>query len=395
MLQPVIASTNVPAKPCLNNLITMRAILILTLAITPLLFGCNRSDDYQWHLPPGFPAPTVPDDNLMSAPKVELGRHLFYDIRLSANRTQSCASCHRQAHAFAEPRRTAVGSTGEIHRRNTLSLTNVAYHSTFTWAHGSLASIERQMLIPLFGESPIELGLGGIEEEVLQRFENDPLYQNLFSEAFGSAAQINWRNAVDSLACFVRSLISFNSPFDRYAYYQDDSAMSDAALRGLNLFMSERLECRHCHGGFNFTGASTHFAADVQPFHNIGLYYPTDMTAELFDQGLFEVTGKEEDKGRFRTPTLRNIEYTAPYMHDGSIETLDEVIQFYADGGRNILDGGLKGDGRIHPNKDLFVKGFELTENEKQDLLEFLKSLSDVTFITNKDFSDPFSKKLD
>lgn len=335
----------------------------------------------------------MPEENPMTNAKRELGRHLFYDTRLSGNQTQSCASCHRQSHAFAEPSPTAVGSTGEIHRRNTLTLTNVAYHSTFTWAHGSLTSIERQILIPMFGESPVELGLAGVEEEVLQRFQNDPLYQALFKDAFGGTGQINWRNAVDSLACFVRSLISFNSPFDRYAYYREDSAMSDSALRGLNLFMSERLECRHCHGGFNFTGASNHSASDLQPFHNIGLYFPANNLTAVFDQGLFEVTGNDGDKGRFRTPTLRNIEYTAPYMHDGSIATLEDVIQFYADGGRNIPDGELKGDGRLHPNKDAFIKGFVLTETEKQDLLAFLKSLSDRTFIENESHRNPFLKE--
>lgn len=385
---------NVPPRRCLNNFfMAIRILFIVALAIIPLLFGCSRSDDYQWHLPPGFPEPAVPEDNPMTNAKVELGRHLFYDTRLSANQTQSCASCHRQSHAFAEPLRTAVGSTGEFHRRNTLTLANVAYHSTFTWAHSSLASVERQILIPMFGESPVELGLAGVEEEVLQRFQNDPLYRELFKEAFGGAEQINWRNAVDSLACFVRSLLSFNSPFDRYAYYGDDSAMSDSALRGLNLFMSERLECRHCHGGFNFTGASNHSTSDLQPFHNIGLYHPADNITDMFDQGLFEVTGNERDRGRFRTPTLRNIEHTAPYMHDGSIATLEEVIQLYADGGRNIIDDDLKGDGRLHPNKDIFIKGFVLTEAEKQDLLAFLKSLSDRTFIDNKKYSNPFLEK--
>ncbi len=358
-----------------------------------LLFGCGQAEDYQWGLPPAFPEPVVPGNNPMTEEKVELGRYLFYDTRLSANQTQSCASCHQQQHAFAGGRPTAVGSTGENHRRNTLTLTNIAWNSTFTWAHSSLASIERQILIPMFGESPVEMGLAGNEQEVLRRLQNDPLYQDLFEKAFGSAEQINWRNVVDALACFVRSMVSFNSPFDRYAYFKEDSALSASALRGLDLFMSERLECRHCHGGFNFTEASSHAASGLLPFHNIGLYYVTENLPDTFDQGLFEVTGKEEDKGRFRTPTLRNIEYTAPYMHDGSIATLEEVIQFYADGGRIIAEGELKGDGRMHPNKDMFIKGFVLTENEKRDLLVFLKSLSDPGFIDNKKYSNPFLEK--
>ena len=373
-----------------NIFVSILFLIAMTLAQT----ACEQQQPelFNWNLPPGFPEPVVPVENPMTRDKVLLGRYLFYDVRLSANQTQSCSSCHHQAQAFAEQRNTSVGSTGQRVNRNALSLTNVAYNATYTWAHNSLTTLEQQILIPLFNENPIEMGLTNVESAVLQRFSEVEKYRKLFRNAFSERDPINYRNIVDALACFVRSMVSFNSPFDRYAYFREDGALSASALRGLELFMSERLECRHCHGGFNFTQAVGHTQSmdEAKPFHNTGLYYPVELNGQEFDFGLFNVTGEETDKGLFKAPTLRNIEYTAPYMHDGSIATLENVIEFYADGGRNIESGQYRGDGRLDPNKDRFVKGFVLTDSEKQDLLTFLLSLSDNQFITNEQFSNPF-----
>ena len=180
--------------------------------------GCDTAEDYAWNLPAGYPLPTVPERNPMTAAKVELGRYLFYDVRLSGNGKQACASCHRPQYAFAEPRARAVGSTGESHRRNALALVNVAYHSTLMWAHPELRDIERQLLIPMFGDSPVELGIAGREAEVLARFREDATYQGLFAAAFRGARVLEFTHVVDALAGFVRSLVSFESPFDAYAY---------------------------------------------------------------------------------------------------------------------------------------------------------------------------------
>ena len=359
-----------------------------------LLSGCKQQkpEIFDWNLPPGFPQPSVPLENPMTQEKVMLGRYLFYDIRLSANQTQSCSSCHHQGRAFTEILPTSVGSTGDQLVRNSMSLTNVAYNASFTWAHNNLTTLEQQILIPLFNESPIEMGLTKPDDGILMRFEKDAKYQRLFRDAFSERDPINFRNIVDALASFVRSMVSFNSPFDRYAYFREDGAMTASALRGLELFMSERLECRHCHGGFNFTQAVGHSQSpdESKPFHNTGLYNPAELNGREFDFGLYNITGDEADIGLFKAPTLRNIEYTAPYMHDGSIETLEQVIDFYADGGRNVESGPFAGDGRLHPNKDRFIKGFVLTESEKEDLLAFLLSLSDEDFIHNEQFSNPF-----
>ena len=350
----------------------------------------NVDKEYDWELREGFPKPLVPQDNPMSAAKVELGKKLFYDVNLSANQSQSCASCHQQAFAFAEPLKTSIGSTGEVIRRNSLALVNIAYNKTLTWAHNGLKSVERQVLLPMFGESPVELGITGRENEVLARFRSQE-YAALFEAAF-PGQEVSFDLIIKSIASFVRSLISLESRFDQYAYDQDDNALSDSELNGMTLFFSEKLECHHCHGGFNFTQSTSHEKQllDRKPFHNTGLYnVSSDGDYPAKDNGLFEITLDKRDKGRFRAPTLRNIEVTAPYMHDGSIPTLEAVIDFYAAGGRLIETGEFKGDGRINPQKNAFVKGFEISDEEKKDLLNFLKSLTDKKFLSNPAHSDP------
>ncbi|NVJ61257.1 MAG: di-heme enzyme [Gammaproteobacteria bacterium] len=374
----------------------MRLLIVVFLFIVTSFFviGCEQEKpSYQWSLREGFPKPQVPENNPMTEAKVELGRWLFYDKSLSANKTQSCASCHIQSRAFADLKQNSLGSTGDIIKRNSPALVNIAYNQTLTWAHPGINNIEQQLLIPMFNESPTELGITGHEQEVLKRFDNEH-YENLFNLAFGSS-EASFNRINQAIASFVRSLISLNSPFDRYAYDNDDSALSESALRGLELFFSERLECHHCHGGFNFTQSTLHEKQllDRQPFHNTGLYNLSDQGAyPATDQGLFDVTGKQEDRGKFRAPTLRNIALTAPYMHDGTLETLEQVIDFYAAGGRNISSGPYQGDGRINPNKSQFVKGFELTEDDKKDLLNFLHSLTDDYFINNPQHQNPFQK---
>lgn len=360
-----------------------------------MLAGCGQQEvvkEYQWAIPEGFPKPQVPADNPMSDEKVALGRFLFYDTQLSANQTQSCASCHQQQHAFAEALPVSVGSTGQLHRRNAQALVNIAYNKTLTWAHPSLDSIERQMLLPMFGEEPIEMGITGHEEQVLARF-NTPEYQARFLAAFGQR-EISFHKINHAIASFVRSLISFNSAFDRYAYQLDDEALSESQLRGMNLFFSERLECHHCHGGFNFTQSTSHEKQllDRRPFHNTGLYQVNGSYPQK-DIGLAEITLDPRDNGAFRAPTLRNISLSAPYMHDGSVATLSEVIDLYAAGGRSITSGPFAGDGRSHPQKSSFVTGFELSDEEKADLLSFLQSLTDQSFIHNPALASPFMQE--
>lgn len=352
---------------------------------------CTHTTVWRWDLPTGFPEPRVPPDNPMSALKVELGRRLFYDTALSQNRTQACATCHQQQRAFSDGRVHAVGSTGEGHTRNSMTLTNVAYASRLTWASHLTARLEDQALIPMFGDAPVELGMPD-EDVLVSRLQQDPHYPTLFPQAFPEETQpISTRNVARAIAAFERTLISGNAPYDRYARGESD-ALSDSAKRGMTLFLSERLECFHCHGGFNFADAIDHakLPEPERAFHNTGLYnvdgngaYPAD------DRGLYKLTAKASDMGRFKAPTLRNIAVTAPYMHDGSIATLEDVIDHYAAGGRTIASGPNVGDGSASPIKDQFLVGFILSPSERADLLAFLESLTDTEFLGDARFADP------
>jgi cytochrome c peroxidase len=356
-----------------------------------------NADNYVWQLPAGFPLPRVPENNTMTEEKVELGRYLFYDTRLSGNGTMSCSSCHLQALAFTDGVALPVGSTGDIHPRNSMTLTNSAYSATLTWANPLLLTLERQIPIPMFGEHPVEMGITGNEEVVLARFQQDELYQQMFAAAFPDVEDpFTFGNITLALASFNRSLISGNSAYDLYLRGSRE-ALSESAQRGMTLFFSESLECHHCHTGFNMTLSSVtaNSTFEERPFFNTGLYniggtgaYPPD------NLGVYEITNNPADMGRFRPPTLRNIALTGPYMHDGSIATLPEVIQFYIDGGRLVAEGEYAGDGRANPYKNGFVSGFSLDDQEIADLVAFLESLTDEQFITDPRFSDPFTPEL-
>ena len=353
----------------------------------------NSPEAFDWQLPSWVPRPVVPADNPMTAAKVELGRHLFYEPRLSVTGDFSCASCHFQHLAFADGKTLPTGATGEMHPRNSMGLTNVGYNSVQTWANPLMQHLEQQMLVPLFGEEPVELGMAGKENELVQTLQNDPDYQQRFKDVFGDENPVTVRNISLAIAAFERTLNSFNSPYDRYRYGGDASAISDAAKRGEVLFNSERLECFHCHSGLNFSDSSRHERSGFTEiaFHNTGLYnidgngaYPPSNT------GVQEITQRDSDMGKFKAPTLRNIEVTAPYMHDGSVATLEEAIEHYAAGGRTIEAGPYAGVGSQNPLKSSFIIGFSLTDAERQDVLAFLRSLTDETFLTNPNLSSPF-----
>ncbi|WP_437303540.1 MbnH family di-heme enzyme [Sorangium sp. So ce388] len=358
--------------------------------------GGEDAGVYDWGLPPGFPVPKVPEGNPMSAAKVELGRRLFYDRRLSGNGTYSCGSCHLQELAFSDGLACAKGSTGQMHTRGSMSLANVAYLTTLTWGNPLIETLEEQALLPMFGETPVELGLAGREDEMIERLQDEPLYRDLFPEAFpGDGEPIRLDNITRAIGAFERSLLSYRAPYDRYRYDGDPSGMSEAALRGMDLFFSEKLECFHCHGGFNLSDSVQHDGTTFTEvmFHNTGLYniggsgaYPEG------NAGVYEISGNEADMGRFRAPTLRNIAVTAPYMHDGSIETLEEVLDHYAAGGRTIESGPNAGVGSENRFKSELIRGFDLTAEEKADVIAFLKTLTDEAFLTDPRFADPWAE---
>jgi len=348
---------------------------------------------FTWNLPRGFPMPRVPADNPITPAKVTLGRYLFYDTRLSGNRQQSCATCHEQARAFTDGRPRAVGSTGELHPRSSMSLANVGYQAALTWGNPTISRLEDQALVPMFGDHPVELGLTTPGDELIARVRAVGLYQRLFASAFGTGGVITITNVTRALAAFERTIISGRSPYDRYHFAREDDAISVEAKRGERLFFSQPLTCFRCHGGFTISGAAAFDGRrDREPeFHNTGLYnlagmfsYPEPNT------GLYEVTKKMEDVGKFKAPTLRNIAVTAPYMHDGSIATLEEVLDHYAAGGRTIVDGPHRGVGRDNPNKSLIVRGFQLTTDEKRDLIAFLRTLTDDELLRDPSLANPW-----
>jgi len=367
--------------------------LLLALLTVPAVLLWMPEDKYEWHIAKNLPVPEVPVDNPMSAVKVELGRRLFYDARLSINSTTSCASCHLQALAFTDGRPRSIGATGELHPRGAMSLVNTAYASRLTWANSLLDRLEDQALTPMFGENPVEMGMAGKETQIEQLLRSDPHYSRMLPKAFPADENpYSVLNVIRSIAAFVRTIVSFESPYDHFLR-GDEDAMSDGAIRGMELFFSERLECFHCHGGFNFTDSTTHANANVDRvgYHNTGLYnvdafgaYPADNT------GLYDMTGDRRDMGRFKAPTLRNIAVTAPYMHDGSVSTLDEVISNYARGGRLLDFGPNAGDGRRSPYKSEFIRGFELSDTERSDLLAFLHSLTDQSILEDPALANPF-----
>jgi cytochrome c peroxidase len=375
----------------------LRALAVaLTICIgIAVLSNCERPRAaFQWDLPPWAAPPIVPTDEPMTNEKVALGHYLFYDRRLSGNLTYSCASCHQQRFAFADARATAIGSTGMHHPRRTPTLTNVAYYTVLTWANPLQRKLEKQMLVPMFGEHPVELGLSGKERVLLARLASDERYQQMFREAFpDESAPITVANVTKAIASFERTLISYSSPYDRYRYGHERDAITPAAKQGEKLFFSERLDCFHCHGGVNFSDST----ADVRTrlfqhsFHNTGLYnlhgsgnYPAD------NMGVFEVTRNPNDIGAFKAPTLRNVAVRAPYMHDGSVKNLDAALDHYSAGGRTIGRGPNAGVGRLNPHKDLVIHGFRLSLAQRRDLIAFLQSLTDERFLHDPRFSDPF-----
>jgi cytochrome c peroxidase len=336
----------------------------------------------------------VPATNPATPERFAYGRHLFHDRRLSGNGEQACADCHDPALGFTVDTATPSGSTGDVLARNAATLVNAAWLGTYTWPNPLLTTLEDQLLVPMFAEHPVELGMTGNMDTIRARLEAEPVYAELGPAAFPDEDPFADDALVRALATFVRGLVSSDSPYDRFQYGGDPSAMSAEARRGMALFFSETAECYHCHAGVNFTlsfvSADTGSLPDA--FFNTGLYnvggtgaYPEG------NQGLYEITGDPADMGRFRTPGLRNVALTAPYMHDGSVATLAEVIEHYDRGGRDVPDGVNAGDGALNPNKSTLIRPMGLTAEQRADLVAFLESLTDETFLTNPDHQDPWT----
>ncbi|UTH75225.1 methanobactin export MATE transporter MbnM [Chromobacterium sp. IIBBL 290-4] len=341
--------------------------------------------DWRWRLPPGVRPPPVPADNPMTQAKFELGRRLFYDKRLSGNGSISCASCHPQAKAFSDSVPLSLGSAGERTLRNAQPLANAAWHQSYTWANNTLTTLERQMDGPLFRTDPVEMGINDLTQpKVLARLQADPVYVRGFAQAFpAESGPLNMANIVKAIATFERGIVSFDSRYDRYQ--AGKAQLSAAELRGLKLFRSEQGQCFRCHGSANFDDQMAGESGGL-PFHNIGLYNLDGKGGYPFpNRGMLELSGAQADMGRFRSPSLRNVALTGPYMHDGSVETLEEAIRVHAEHGR--------GAGKSNPWKDASLDRIRLSRQEQADLAAFLKTLSDDTLTHDPALSDPFAAK--
>ncbi|MFO0690637.1 MAG: cytochrome c peroxidase [Myxococcota bacterium] len=291
---------------------------------------------YRWSLPEGITPPPVPPDNPMSEAKVALGRRLFSDPRLSFNRTTSCATCHDPARELTDGRARAIGASGEPHARNTPTLWNVAYNVSYTWIDQGLVRLEDQLRLPLTGTEPVEMGFGPAAAAALAA---DPELAALHRAAFGEAP-FDETSVVRALASYVRTLIRMDSAFDRRLYLDDASGFGEAAERGMGLFFSERLGCGHCHAGPHLSGPTAMPGREVAP--------------------VFHRTAVSDATVAFRAPSLRFVARTAPYMHDGSLATLADVVAFYE-------RGGGRGAERLVP--------FTLSPSERAALLAFLETL--------------------
>ena len=325
-----------------------------------LTIGCNRDEEIYvipipelMEIPKGFEAITQPSNNEFNLKRWELGKMLFYDKIMSADTTLSCASCHKQELAFSDNIAVSPGVGGKVGRRNAPSLANVAYHPYFT-REGGVPTLEFQVLVPIQEHDEFDFNIVLIAD----RLKNDPDYVKMAQEAY--EREPDPFVITRSIACFERSLISGNSPFDRFQQYDEDEQFSPSAARGMDLFYSAKTNCSACHSGFNFTNYA---------FENNGLYI------DYADEGRFRFTQDENDRSVFKVPSLRNVSLTAPYMHDGSIGSLEEIIQHYTTGGKP------------HKNRSNIIRPFDLTAEEKQDLRAFLESLTDEVFISNPLFN--------
>ncbi|ODU21318.1 MAG: cytochrome-c peroxidase [Sphingomonas sp. SCN 67-18] len=320
----------------MKRLLCALALLVLTAA----------APGWRWSLPDGMAPPPVPAANPMSAARVELGRRLFYDADLSLDGTLACSSCHEQRHGFADSVSARPGVHGDPGRRNASGLANVGWLSPLTYADPTLATLEAQALVPLVGETPVEMGMKGMDAELARRLSADRCYRTQFARAFpGSKGRIDLASVVAALAAFQRTMVSAASPWDDFRR-GDAAALTPLAQQGVALFESRG--CAACHAGPQLTDLRFHGFAPPQ----------------ARDPGLVERTGRAEDAGRFRTPSLRNVAVGGPWWHDGSAKTLDAAIRRHA-------------------------AAVAVTDTDMPALLALLESFTDPHFITDPRLSRP------
>jgi cytochrome c peroxidase len=328
---------------------------------------------YNLVIPAYFPPMDIPADNPLTVEGVELGRYLFWEKKLSGNNTQSCGSCHLPQHGFSDPNQFSMGITGELGNRQAMTLANLGWAYNFFW-DGRSPNLEDQVIHPV--TNPIEMNESW--DNALQELRNDPIYPPLFFKAYGSE-EITQDKAAKAMASFLRTMISSESKFDKER--RGEYTFTPLEDAGFNLFITEGgmnantgqpwggADCFHCHG---------HAGMQMGDYlmHNNGI----DDSFEN-DPGRAGVTGNPLDSGKFKTPSLRNIEVTGPYMHDGRFTDLNQVLDHYNTGGKISTT--------IDPFMEAAGGGLYLDDLDKLALIEFLKTLTDTEFMQNPAFSDP------
>ncbi|NND77009.1 MAG: cytochrome-c peroxidase [Flavobacteriales bacterium] len=328
--------------------------MLISFIVFSLFSGFSFQDPQETRskLPKGFPEVIYPEGNEHTQERWALGKKLFFDPIMSDDGSISCSSCHAPELAFSDDLAMSIGVGNTLGTQNAPSLTNVAYHPYFTRA-GGVPTLEMQILVPIQEHNEFNSNI----IEIAERMSNDEEYVAMSQAAYerGPDAFVITR----ALACFERSLISGNSPYDRYTFHKERTVLNVLEKEGMELFFSERAQCSSCHGGFNFTDYS---------FQNNGLYiqYP--------DSGKLRFTRKESDRALFKVPSLRNNGFTAPYMHDGSIASIEEVLDHYSEGIRK------------HENLSSQLKAFHFSKKEKKQLIAFLGTLNDPSFVQDPRF---------
>jgi len=359
-----------------NSILTrfIGVILIVLLScrkdpLIPIASTTPYIENYPQIINQYLPPIAIPSNNPMTKEGIELGRKLFFEERLSGNNTQSCGSCHIPSASFSDTVAFSVGINGFAGNRNTMPLINLGWMNSGLFWDGRSNTLEKQALEPVI--NPVEMH--ETWPNVATKLQADPLYVALFEQVFGTSV-IDSILVAKALSQFMRTLISGNSPFDKFLLTGKSgwNAVDEAAAYdGFTIFMSEdKGDCFHCHGD-SFNPLWTDNA-----FHNNGL------DAVFSDLGLGAITGNSFDNGKFKTPTLRNLVFTAPYMHDGRFATLQEVINHYSQ--------GLQNSATIDPlMKHIGNGGSNMNPGDKYKLFMFLVSLSDSSFVTNPKFQDP------
>ena len=319
-----------------------------------------------------FPEPDIAGDNPLTVEGVKLGRMLFYETMLSLDNSQSCASCHRQEHAFTDTARLSIGVEGLEGKRQAMSVFNMAWNTNEFFWDGRAHLLRDQSLLPI--QDPLEMN--ETLEGVITKLSNSEIYPAQFTRAFGND-EITSEKMSLAMEQFMNSIVSNQSRYD--AYLAGTATLSEAEERGRQLFFTEYnpffpedsgADCQHCHSGYNFENDS---------YMNNGL----DIDADFTDLGRFMVTDDPMDRATFKVPSLRNIEVTPPYMHDGRFQTLEEVVDHY--------NSGVLMSSTLDPAIQITVEnGLQLSDQDKSDLVAFLKTLTDPELLTNEAFSDPF-----